>query len=159
LNPVHIRFANEGDLNGISLVEDNSFSEPYPPHLIAKLLRDYPGSFFVAEHPPGTIVGYCVAAERGKSAHLISIGVLREYRRRGVATALIQRLLTTLNSQVKELRLEVKQGNREAITLYEALGFKQVESVENYYEDGSTAVKMLRRIGETQAGSSRSGAE
>jgi ribosomal-protein-alanine N-acetyltransferase len=143
-------------LKSICRVEDASFSEPYPHYLIAKLLRDYPGNFFVAECPAGTIVGYCVAAENGESARLVSVGVLREYRGRGVGRALIQRLLSNLNSRVKELQLEVKQVNREAITLYEELGFKQIDRVENYYEDGSTAVKMLLTIDETHRGSHRS---
>jgi len=158
LNPIHIRLASQRDLKGICLVEDDSFSEPYPHDLIAKLLRDCPGNFFVAEYLAGTIVGYCVAAENEEWAHLISIGVLREYRRRGVGRALIQRLLSNLSSRVKDLRLEVKQGNREAIMLYEELGFRRVNCVENYYEDGSAAVKMLLSIDDAH-GEPRSGAK
>jgi ribosomal-protein-alanine N-acetyltransferase len=146
LNPIHIRLALQRDLKGICRVEDASFAEPYPHYLIVKLLQDCPGNFFVAEYPAGTILGYCVAAENGESAHLISIGVLREYRRQGVGRALIQKLLSNLNSRVKELQLEVKEFNREAITLYEELGFKQINYVENYYEDGSAAVKMFLTI-------------
>jgi ribosomal-protein-alanine N-acetyltransferase len=110
--------------------------------LLAKFLRGHPGGFFVAEVPSGTIVGYCVASEDGDSAHLISIGVLREYRRRRVGTALIQALLENVSPKVRELRLEVKQGNAEAIKLYKDLGFRQVNLIENYYEDGSPALKM-----------------
>ena len=149
LNPIQIRLAREADLKSISLVEDGSFSEPYPRGLIASLLRECPDSFLVAEWPPGTVVGYCVAAENGKSAHLISIGVLQEYRRRGVGTALVRRLLASLSSKVKEVRLEVKEGNTEAIMLYEKMGFKQVDSIQNYYEDGSTAARMLLTMDET----------
>ena len=148
LNPIKIRLAREADLKSISLVEDGSFSEPYPRGLIASLLRECPDSFLVAECPPGTVVGYCVAAEKEKSAHLISIGVLQEYRRRGVGTALIRTLLANLSSRVKEVRLEVKEGNTEAIVLYEKMGFKQVDSVQNYYEDGSTAAQMLLTMDE-----------
>jgi ribosomal-protein-alanine N-acetyltransferase len=110
--------------------------------LLAKLLRDYPDSFLVAEATPETIVGYCVASHEGGSAHLISIGVLREYRRRGIGRELIQALLGNLSSAVAELRLEVKQGNTEAIKLYQGLGFREVNCIENYYEDGSPALKM-----------------
>jgi ribosomal-protein-alanine N-acetyltransferase len=109
---------------------------------MAKFLRAYPDSFLVAEVPLGGIVGYCVASEEGKSAHLISIGVLREFRRRGVGTELIQALVGNLGSAVRELRLEVKQGNTEAIRLYEGLGFREVSLIENYYADGSPALKM-----------------
>ena len=135
-------------MKDICLVEDDSFSEPYPHDLIANLLRDCPSGFFVAETPAGTIVGYCVAAEKGNGAHLISIGVLRECRRRGIGTALIRVLLANLNPRVKELRLEVKEGNREAIKLYEAMGFRKVGSIRDYYEDGSAAVEMHLTIDE-----------
>lgn len=151
LNPIQIRFARQRDLNGICLVEDDSFSKPYPRDLIANLLRDCQGSFLVAEYLPGTIVGYCVAAEKGNWAHLISVGVLRQYRRRGVGKALIRRLIASLSSRVNELRLEVKEGNREAIMLYKEMGFEQMGSIRNYYEDGSSAVKMLLRIDEAHA--------
>ena len=156
LEPVKIRLASQTDLKGIYLIEDESFSEPYPHRLIANLLRDCPTSFFVAECPAGTIVGYCVAVEKGRGTHLISIGVLRECRRRGVGTALIRGLLANLSPRVKELRLEVKQSNREAIKLYEEMGFKTVDSVENYYEDGSAAIKMLLTIAEAHTKPSRS---
>jgi ribosomal-protein-alanine N-acetyltransferase len=157
LNSVLVRFASKHDLEAIYGVEDESFSDPYPHNLIAKLLRDCPTTFFVAECSPGIIAGYCVASEKGKSAHLISIGVLRMYRRRGVGTALIQRLLASLNARVKELRLEVKRDNREAIVLYEELGFKQVGLIDHYYQDGSTAVKMTLALKGT--GGSESGTE
>jgi len=45
--------------------------------------------------------------------------------------------------------LEVKEGNTEAIMLYEKMGFKQVDSIQNYYEDGSTAARMLLTMDET----------
>ncbi len=138
-----VRLANQQDLAAVYRVEDESFSEPYPHDLIAKLLHDYPDTFFVVEYPAGTVVGYCVATTAGKSAHLISVGVLSKYRRRGFGTALIQRLQANLNPRVEQLRLEVKRDNIDAITLYECLGFIREGEIENYYEDGCTAVKML----------------
>ena len=151
MNSILVRFARASDLDAICRVEDDSFSQPYPHKLIAKLLRDHPETSFIAEFPPGTIVGYCVAAEKGRSAHLISIGVLPEYRRQGFATALIERLIANLNPKTRELRLEVRQDNTEAIMLYQELGFKNVELIESYYEDGSTAVKMLLTLEDTHA--------
>ena len=159
LNPIQIRGAREKDLVGICQVEDGSFSKPYPHDLIANLLRDCAGSFFVAEYTPGTIVGYCVAAEEERSAHLISLGVLRQYRRSGIGTALVRRLIANLNSTVKEVWLEAKENNREAIKLYEKMGFKQMSTLQNYYEDGSSAVEMLLTIEDGRFEASRSGAK
>jgi ribosomal-protein-alanine N-acetyltransferase len=145
LNP-QIRVATQRDLEGVYRVEDDSFSEPYPHKLLARLLRESPDSFFVAEVKPRTIVGYCAAVREESYAHLISIGVLREYRRHGVGKALIQALVASFCSEIVDLRLEVKQGNTEALELYEGLGFRRISLIENYYEDGSTAVKMRLAI-------------
>jgi len=137
-----IRLATRQDLESIYRIEDRSFSEPYPHNLLAKLLSACPDSFLVAELESEIVVGYCVAAQEGSFAHLISLAVLRDYRRRGVGIALIQAVLANLGSGVKELRLEVKQGNADAVRLYRKLGFELVDIIENYYADGSAAVKM-----------------
>jgi len=76
-------------------------------------------------------------------AHLISIAVLTESRRKGVASALVRDLIEYLEARrVDELWLEVKQGNKEAIRLYEKFGFAKVMILENYYSDGSPALRM-----------------
>jgi len=155
LNPIRIRLAKPADLYAIYHIEESSFSEPYPHSLLSKLLRDFPNSYLVAEIDRGTIVGYCVASDDGDFAHLISIGVLLKYRRRGVGTALIQELLEKLRLRVRELRLEVNQRNAEAIKLYEDLGFKRTSVIENYYADGSPAVKMELTIHATSDNQSR----
>ncbi len=76
-------------------------------------------------------------------AHLISIAVLTKSRRKGVATSLVRDLIEYLQAhRVDELWLEVKQGNKEAIKLYEKFGFAKVMILENYYSDGSPALRM-----------------
>ena len=76
-------------------------------------------------------------------AHLISIAVLTESRRKGVASALVRGLIEYLEARrVDEFWLEVKQGNKEAIRLYEKFGFAKVMILENYYSDGSPALRM-----------------
>jgi ribosomal-protein-alanine N-acetyltransferase len=124
-------------------IEDNSFSDPYPHELLARLLRDCADNFFVAEaKPEELVVGYCVASTQGEKAHLISIGVLGDYRRRGIGSMLMNALVRNLKAPIRELALEVKEGNIGAVRLYERLGFREVEVVRNYYADGSPAVKM-----------------
>jgi ribosomal-protein-alanine N-acetyltransferase len=108
----------------------------------------HPGnSFLVAERANGELAGYCVASIKGRRAHLISIAVLSEGRRKGVATALLQKLVLHLNElAVDELWLEVKSGNKEAISLYEKFGFQGMMILENYYSDGLSALRMLMSV-------------
>jgi len=143
LKNLRIRSALSADLEGICQIEDDSFSDPYPRHLLKRLLREIGNGFLVAEETPGRLVGYCVSSIEGRLAHLISIAVLIEDRRKGVATALLRSLIEHLETRpVDELWLEVKQGNKEAIGLYERFGFAGVMILENYYSDGSQALRM-----------------
>jgi len=137
-----IRLATKGDLDAICRLEDDSFSDPYPRTLLSRLLREHAKNFFVAEIPSGKVVGYCVCVRDGKVAHLISIGVLSEYRKRGVGAVLIEHLLAQLGSTARELWLEVNTHNDEAVRLYERFGFEKVMVIENYYSDGSSALRM-----------------
>ena len=149
MNGVQVRRATRNDLESICQIEDASFSEPYPRALMVRLLRDHPAGFFVAEISSGKIVGYCVYSKEGKLAHLLSIGVLQEYRRRKIATSMIQTLLEQLSSRVRELWLEVNTTNDEAVKFYEGLGFNRVMIIENYYSDGSHALRMRLALDDT----------
>jgi [ribosomal protein S18]-alanine N-acetyltransferase len=140
---LRIRPASAADLQAICLIEDNSFSDPYPPHLLKRLL-DEPGNIFiVAENRNGALVGYCVSSIENRLAHLISVAIPTESRRKGVATALLKRLIEYLKAlRVEELWLEVKQDNNEAIKLYQKFDFASMMVLENYYSDGSAALRM-----------------
>jgi ribosomal-protein-alanine N-acetyltransferase len=140
---LRIRPASAADLQAICLIEDDSFSDPYPPHLLKRLLDESGNVFLVAEDENDVLIGYCVSSVEGRLAHLISIAVLTEGRRKGVATALLKNLMEFLEAhRVEELWLEVKQVNNEAIKLYEKFEFAQMMILENYYSDGSAAVRM-----------------
>jgi ribosomal-protein-alanine N-acetyltransferase len=142
LKSSRIKRATESDLPKIVLIENSSFDQPYPFDMLKKLLQQYGDSFLVAEES-GKLVGYCSASMKGGSAHLISIGVLREYRRRGVGTSLLKHLIRFLRKGgVDELWLEVKSENKEAVSLYEKFGFERLNIVEDYYSDGSAALRM-----------------
>jgi ribosomal-protein-alanine N-acetyltransferase len=130
-------------LRAICAIEDASFTAPYPLALLDRLLKEYSGSFFVAEDEKGELVGYSVCSTNSESAHLISIAVRSSFRRNGVATALMQRTVEFLISQsVGELRLEVNLKNTGALSLYSKLGFEAGTVIKGYYSDGSDAVRM-----------------
>lgn len=143
MNDFDVRLASFTDLNEISLLEEDSFDRPYPRFLIERLLRDCPKTFWVATDVSRKIVGYCVALVTGKSAHLISIAVPKNLRRKGVGSALLQTLISHLRkSEVEDVWLEVKPENKEAISLYTRIGFEKITVIPKYYEDGASALKM-----------------
>ena len=143
MNSHLVRKATKSDLPLICVIEDDSFPDPYPPALIERLQHEYAESFFVAETTKHKIVGYCVASEKAGMAHLISIGVLSEHRRKGAGVALLKTLIGWLKERnAAELWLEVNAENSAAIRFYEQFGFGKVMVLENYYADGSPALRM-----------------
>lgn len=72
------------------------------------------------------------------------IYVLDKYRRSGIATELLNKMLEELNNKgIKNVTLEVNSNNRQAINFYEKNGFKNVAIRKNYYGD-TDAILMLR---------------
>ena len=67
--------------------------------------------------------------------YISNVAVGPDYRRAGIADALIDRLLTLCREhELSFVTLEVRSGNKPAIALYEKHGFKTVGLRKNYYE-------------------------
>ncbi len=123
-----------GDLDRIVEIEEQSFPKsPYPASAFLHLYWLHPKGFFVyvgpsKEKKEGEVFGYLVIAEDG---HLISLAVDPHNRRKGVATALIEKTKRILPG--KKLWAEVRQTNAGARAFYEKLGFQTVGTLFNYY--------------------------
>jgi len=121
------------------------------------MLRTYPDLFFVAIDPNADrVIGYIMnKIDKGYSfflpkkeivqkGHVFSVGVLHEYRRKGIASALLALAYDAMirKREVKEIFLEVRVSNAPAIKLYEKFGMEIVSSIPFYYADGETAYVM-----------------
>ena len=79
-------------------------------------------------------------------AEIITIGVNPEFRRTGIASAMIGIIEKTIKNQgVKKLFLEVASNNIPAQKLYEICGFKTVGLRPKYY-DGVDAILMSKDL-------------
>lgn len=67
-------------------------------------------------------VSYCIWREEGSHLHIRQIFTLRNYRKRGLATKLIDHIQDTFAGK-KPIRLEVLAHNKQAMKFYEKLGF------------------------------------
>jgi ribosomal-protein-alanine N-acetyltransferase len=81
---------------------------------------------------------------RERMAWIATVGVLPEYRRRGIGSALI----TSCESQVDVplIRLSVRASNKEAIRLYQSFRYQQIGMWPAYYEDREDAVVMEKEL-------------
>jgi len=75
--------------------------------------------------PTDTPIGMALVSVRGLEGWVSGVGVLPEWRRRGVARTILQRILAgALEAQFDLVRLEVLTQNNGGIRLYRSLGFE-----------------------------------
>ena len=86
------------------------------------------------------MVGFVAGDIRSRDglAWIATIGVLPEYRRQGIAAALLQACEGELGELT--IRLSVREGNKPAICLYEQFGYRRVGLWPAYYQDGANAI-------------------
>jgi ribosomal-protein-alanine N-acetyltransferase len=84
----------------------------------------------------GQIAGYFGSTVIPDEAHITTIGVHPDLRRKGVAEALLRDfLIHAIHAGCRRISLEVREGNAAALGLYRKLGFLPVGRRRAYYVD------------------------
>jgi [ribosomal protein S18]-alanine N-acetyltransferase len=97
---------------------------------------------------PGRIAGFCIGARRGAHGHIITMDVLKEFRRVGVATALLAEIERRLIAAgVQRVGLETATDNESGIAFWQRSGFTTVGVKKGYYGGRRDAYYMTKAIG------------
>ncbi len=152
-----LRQFDTGDLESVMEINRRCLPENYASFFFVDTFKNCPTAFIIA-HADGRVVGYIMCrTEHGfsdvkrlkfiKKGHIISIAVLPEFRRNGIASDLVKSALAALrNLEAEECYLEVRSSNEPAIQLYEKLGFELARKVPHYYADGAEAFVMVTSL-------------
>jgi ribosomal-protein-alanine N-acetyltransferase len=142
------------DLESVIEINRTCLPENYASFFFMDTFQNCPSAFRVAQVGTQT-VGYIMCRiEHGfsdirrlkfvRKGHIISIAVMPEYRRAGVASELVKQALSALQGmKADECYLEVRETNETAIKLYEKLEFSLARRVPHYYADGAEALVMV----------------
>jgi len=102
---------------------------------------------YIVAQDGDAIVGYAGIALAGDVADIHNIAVVPSFRRRGIATALLDQLEEwAVDKGVKALMLEIREGNAEALPLYEKRGYRVISRRDNYYGPRIHALIMRREL-------------
>lgn len=142
---IAVRTAQQADLLAVVRIEQASFPQPWPLQAFDWFLGE-PG-FLVAERN-NTIVGYILAnatTNHGRPiGHVKDFAVHPDHRGDGVGTRLLQQTLAGLGMRgIHTVKLEVREGNDPAISLYRQHGFTHRQTVSHYYPNGEDALIMV----------------
>lgn len=106
--------------------------------------------FIVATNAQDQIVGYAavLVVAPGVEADVLTVAVLPEYARQGIATHFMGELEKwSKEKQALAMMLEVGVENSGAISLYEKLGYQTIATRKNYYGHGLDALVMRKEFG------------
>jgi ribosomal-protein-alanine N-acetyltransferase len=79
--------------------------------------------------------------------HLVSIAVSNQYRRLGIASALLSNSMERIKKyRIDEYVLEVRVTNYSAISLYKKFNFSTRSIKDRYYRDGENAYFMTLKL-------------
>ena len=137
------------DIDGILAVEDASFTNPWTREMyLSELANAGVAYFFLARDETRQIVGFCSFWHVADELHFNNLAVLPVWRRRGVASAILWRVLAK-GAELGATRaiLEVRRSNQVALALYERFGFTVAGTRRGYYTSPPEDAFVLCREG------------
>jgi ribosomal-protein-alanine N-acetyltransferase len=143
---VEVRPLSYGDLPEVIAVERRSFPAPWSLAMFVLELSK-PGSICVGALHDGELIGYLICSRYHTVWHLMNLAVGPDRRRLGVASAMLDHLLTTAG-EGERYTLEVRVSNREAIRMYEGFGFRSAGVRRRYYHDNNEDALIMWRTDE-----------
>lgn len=143
------RFAELGveHLGAVAAVERESFANPWSAEELGWVVQEESGvcvGLWVAEE----LIGYGLGRTAGVRFHLASLAIAPAWRRQGWGGRLLLEMLRRARRRgCQGCRLEVRTGNRAAISLYLRWGFRQEGRLARFYtrpvEDGLVMYREL----------------
>ena len=147
-----IREAMQLDLPVLASMEKQLFSDS--PWSMGQFKEEFAGVpktriFYVATDEENQIIGYAgvLVVAAGVEADVLTVGVLPQNQKQGIATAFMQKLEEwSLSKGAPAMMLEVGIGNDPAIALYEKLGYSNISTRRDYYGPGLDAFVMRKEL-------------
>jgi ribosomal-protein-alanine N-acetyltransferase len=145
------------DLQSVMQINRVTLPENYTDYFFIDLHQRFPETFIVAEEN-GKIVGYIMSRiEVGlnnfgfsgliRKGHVVSIAILPQARRKGIATALLNQAMDGMRYyKARQCYLEVRVTNVAGVQLYKKLGFEVSRTINGYYSDGEDAYVMTKKL-------------
>jgi ribosomal-protein-alanine N-acetyltransferase len=132
---VHIRWMIRRDMAEVMAIEKQSFEFPWTEDDFVRSLRQRNCIGMVAECDE-RIVGFMIYELHRNRLHLLNFSVRSEFRRRGVGSQMLRKLIAKLTQQRRNrILLEVRETNLTAQLFFRANGFRAISLLRSYYED------------------------
>lgn len=146
INGISVRKADEKDIPQIASIESSNFSMPWSENAIKESMeRD---TVFLIAQRGDSAIGYmgltCILDE----GYVTNIAVNKDFRKSGAGTLILNKAIDLARDKgLSFISLEVRASNKNAISLYNRLLFKEEGLRKGFYEKPKEdAIIMTRRF-------------
>lgn len=150
LTEYEIRSLTEKNLKEVLRLNVRCFrnGDSYTKGIFQHLLTVSNGLSYQIATVGGQMVGFIfLVVEPANVAHITTIGIAPEHRRRGLAVKLLQHAEDALRKRgVHTIFLEVRVGNSAAHRLYRRHGYFITQRISRYYTNGEDCFMMVKPL-------------
>ncbi|MFA5255948.1 MAG: ribosomal protein S18-alanine N-acetyltransferase, partial [Candidatus Omnitrophota bacterium] len=141
---VHVRWMIRRDMPEVLAIEPEAFEFPWSEEDFIRCLRQRNNVGMVAEHDD-KVVGFMIYGLQKKRIHVLNFAVAGDYRRQGVGSQMVAKLIAKLsNQEFSNITLEVRETNISAQLFFRENGFRAVATLHGYYADTSEDAYMMQ---------------
>ncbi len=135
------------DLAALNKLERICFEKDAWPFLDLLAVLTFPDVIRLKAVEDGQMIGFVAGDPHPADGYswIATIGVLPEYRRKGIGRQLLHACEEQLKTPI--VKLSVRASNDEAIRLYQQEGYRRVDVWQAYYNDGEAALIMEKERG------------
>ena len=131
---LYFRHMQEGDIPAVTAIEQAVFSRPWTEQSFVQALQQ--DTLFVVVLKDNTIIGYCGMYCSFEEGEITNVAVMPKEQGRGTGRQLMGYFLGQAQDKwISQIFLEVRTSNKNAIHLYEGLGFRNCGIRRNFYEN------------------------
>jgi len=128
-------------------IASNTLTENYNPSLFNYFHETFPHGFIVAEKNH-KIIGFIIGIPTNMdNARILMLSILETQRRQKIGSQLLKQFIkVAYENNIKNIELEVRTDNIQAIKFYEKHGFKITDKISNFYQNQEDAFTMKKII-------------
>lgn len=136
---VTIRRMEKSDVDDVVKLEELSYGEHHwSKESFYNELSNNLAHYYCAVDEEDKLLAYTGCWHIFDEAHITTLSVHPDFRKKGIAQKLIFRLIDDCyKNKIKYITLEVRESNVPAISLYEKNGFKSIGTRKGYYQDNN----------------------
>lgn len=146
MDNIQITEMTESDLESLSPILETEFDNFWTINTLKSEMENSNSTVIIAKRD-SEILGFAGIWKAVDVMHIMDIVVAKKYRRQHIGKALLEKLIElTIQNNIYELTLEVRQDNIPAIYLYTKYNFQKIGERKNYYGANNNAIIMTLYI-------------